>query len=225
MTDDEFDLRLRQAVRPLVTEIVTTSVARGADPATWRRQRSRVSWLLAPSVVAVMAIGSAFALPRMAGLLGPGAVTTASDAKIATADGDVFARTSADEAHLEIVLEKDATTSVVLVSIAEPVPQNMSFISMHVVDCPPSTGLAQQYYVLGQSTFGEMITLHGIDGTAAEVVGGRYLIAITATSIPSGRWTLGFGDGPDGFVVGGSSFLTVSAWGEKSPAGCYFDGQ
>jgi hypothetical protein len=236
MNDDEFDLRLRQAVRPLVTEIVPRSVAQDLEAATWRRTAFGAGLPAAIAIVLVAVFAGAFSLSRGAAVIGPGTFpspaveTVAHGTKIATPDGEVFVRTSADGAHLELVLEKDAATSLVLVSIDERMPAgNVSFGSVHLVDCPPSTGLVQQYYVLGQNTFGGTVVsgtvvLHGLAGTAAEMAGGRYLIAITSTSIPPDRWTFDIRGQESGGALG-SSFLNLPTYGQKSAAGCFFNAQ
>lgn len=229
MNDDEFDLRLRQAVRPLVTEIVPRSVAQDMDAATWRRTAFGAGVPAVIAIVIVIALAGAFPLSKGGGLIGPGtfpspAVDTvaAHGTKIATPDGTVFARTSPDGAHLELVLQKDAATSVVLVSINERIPANSSFGSVHLVDCPPSTGLLQRYYVLGQDTNSGKVVLHGLAGTAAKMAGGRYLIAITSASIPPDRWTFDIGGQVSGGAIG-SSFLNLPAYGQRSAAGCFFN--
>ena len=231
MNDDEFDLRLRQAVRPLVTEVIPRSVALDApdmEAATWRRTASSAGVPVAVAIVLVIAVAGAIQLSGGAGLFGQRAASSppfdavAHGTKIATPDGEVFVRTSADGAHLELVLQKDAATSVVLVSINERIPANSSFGSIHLVDCPPSTGLLQRYYVLGQDTNSGKVVLHGLAGTAARMAGGRYLIAITSASIPPGRWTFDIGGQLSGGALG-SSFLNLPTHGQRSAAGCYFD--
>jgi hypothetical protein len=233
MNDDEFDLRLRQAVRPLVSDTVAVSMvldARGTEAATrWRTARGP-SGAIAVAIVLLIALAGAVRLSNGAGSIGQGPSSNAAlDAvapgtKITTPDGSVFVRRSADGAHLELVLERAGATSIVLASIAEKVPGgNVSFGSVHLVDCPASTGLAQQYYVLGQETnLSGTVVLHGLAGTAAKMAGGRYLIAITSKSIPPGRWSFDIGGQESGGGLG-SSLLDLPSYGQKSGAGCFFN--
>ncbi len=234
MTDDEFDLRLRQAVRPLVSDQVAPSMvpdAQGMEAAQWRRTSPGASGAIAVAIVLVVALAGAFRLSNDAGSIGQGPSSSlawdavARGTKITTPDGSVFVRTSADGAHLELVLEKDDATPIILVSIDERIPTgNVSFGSVHSVDCPPSTGLKQRYYVLGQETGpGGTVVLHGLAGTAAKMAGGRYLIAITSKTIPPGWWTFDIIGGNGGGGGLGSSLLDLPTYGHRSEAGCFFN--
>jgi hypothetical protein len=246
MTDDEFDLRLRQAIKPLVTEIIPLSVVQRADRSTWRRPAFGAALPAALAFVIVVALAGGVALLRVSAPSGPGPSSSlligaaashsplgsgasspalgagSGGATVVTPDGEAHVRTSADGAHLELVLDKPDGTSSVLVSIPERTfnPKG-SYVSVHVVDCAPSTGLKQQYYIVGQTTTRGTVTLHGIAGTATAIVGGHYLIAIVASSIPSGRWTFDLGTESTAFGFGGT-IINLPTYGQKSAAGCYF---
>jgi hypothetical protein len=72
MTDDEFDLRLRQAIKPMVTEIIPLSVVQQADRSTWRRPAFGAAMPAALAFVIVVALAGGVALLRVSAPIGPG---------------------------------------------------------------------------------------------------------------------------------------------------------
>jgi dipeptidyl aminopeptidase/acylaminoacyl peptidase len=72
MTDDEFDLRLRQAIKPMVTEIIPLSVVQQADRSTWRRPAFGAAMPAALAFVIVVALVGGVALLRVSAPIGPG---------------------------------------------------------------------------------------------------------------------------------------------------------
>jgi hypothetical protein len=224
MNDAEFDAQLARAVKPIVTEVIPGSVAR--DATTFKGATTRVG---TAGGVAIAALVLVLALAGATRLSGPGsAVTTPpvdanadaaarATAAISTSDGQVSVRRNSDNANLELVLQKGAAAPVVLASLSEKSPgANQSFVSVHLVDCQPSTGLTQRYYVFGQITTTGPIALDGVTGTGA-AAHGRYVIAITS-AVPDGRWTFHIGSNGGGAL--GSSLRDLPTYGQQSPSGC-----
>jgi hypothetical protein len=194
--------------------------------ATLSRRLGKVRLALAAVAVAGAAIVLAFAglglgvrpigQPDMVGSSG-----IPEAAKITTEDGKVFVQTSADAKHLELVLQRADGATVVLASIPDPMPgPNTSYTSVHAVYCPPGTGLAQRYYVVGRVNWVTgAVELSGLTGTSAEIAGGRYAIAVMA--LPKGDWRVHVG----GEEIGGGQagfFLDFPSSGESTPAGCFY---
>jgi len=140
----------------------------------------------------------------------------ASGDTISTADGTVSVRTS-------VLSQVDGATSI-LASIPERKPDASveSFGSVHTVDCPPSTGLKQQYYVIGQET-GTVgaITLQGFAGVASALVGARYVIAVTQAPAAGESWSFSVGGEKSGGGLG-SNFLDLPTYGLRSARGCFY---
>jgi hypothetical protein len=154
---------------------------------------------------------------------GPSTVPASGDT-ISTMDGTVSVRTSANGLALELVLSLAGGTTSVLASIPERKPDASvdSFGSVHTVDCPPSTGLKQQYYVIGQETgTAGAITLQGLAGVASALVGARYVIVVTQAPSAEQRWSFSVGGEESGGGLG-SNFLDLPTHGLRSASGCFF---
>jgi hypothetical protein len=130
---------------------------------------------------------------------------------------------SADGSHLELVLQRDATTRVILASIPETrADPASSVVSVHAVDCPPSTGLAQRYFILGQDQpAAGQPRFEGLTGTTTDVTDGVYLAVIAADSIRPGPWAIDIGLDRVGGT--GAALLDLSRTGEPTDAGCFFN--
>jgi hypothetical protein len=229
MTEQQFDIALVDAIRPLVTETVPRTVAIDAEE-FWPRSSGLKQLPIIGTVGAVVVVAFIAVLIGLAAVVGsmPPAPNDwglyepqpAGGPLVTTKDGPVSVRRTADRQHLGLVLQRDAMTSVVLATIAEPVPgSNESRSSLYFVACPEETGLEQTYYVFGQANAGP-ITLHGIRGTASNVTDRMYLIALDAASIPIGKWGFTTETGGGG-ALGGSALLDLPSYGILQPSGCY----
>jgi hypothetical protein len=151
------------------------------------------------------------------------ALASARPGEILVADGVVDIQGSEDGTHLELVLVKEGGATIVLASIPEKTPnQAGSFGSIHTVDCPPSTGVTQRYYIVGQQTYESgPVRIEGLKGIAAQMTNGLYLIAITSDPLPPGAWTVFIADQQAGGGLG-SSLLDLPNSGHRTDAGCFY---
>jgi hypothetical protein len=202
----ELDWRLEAAIRPLVTERVAPSVITdlegvGVDPRSTRAPR--ISQTLVVAAVLLALLVATFSLVWSAG--GPRPVLSARDIAMAaangaplvmTADGPVYLHRTADGSHFELILQPPSGDPLVLASIADPEPQGFGLTLSGVpVYCPPSTGLLQHDYYIGQvNGVSGPLFLQGIRGQAAGVSQKLYLIAIDESSIPTGEWKFGIAE-------------------------------
>lgn len=229
MTLDDFDARLTAAVRSLVPEPISADVVQaGGELAVTRRSSLLKGGALGG--VAVALVLATIVVPRLAGVASftapqittpPAEAGSATMPSVTTSDGRVSTERSG--ASIQLVLRRDGQPPLVLASLAEAVPPAVaSFVSVHFVGCPSSTGLAQRYYVFGQANHASgAITYTGITGVGS-VGGGRYVIAITSDPTLHdwrfwiGRKPLGAGGG-----ASASTFAQLSSMGSKTESGCY----
>lgn len=227
MTIDTFDQHIRQAIRPMVTDIVSRSVA--TDVASLRLPQRRT----APAPALVATCGIVLAAAVLAAYLGAGHLgrrptadsvaieAAAGGPLIKTPDGSVFVRRTADQHHLELVLQKSVDTQVVLATVAEGVPMRYeSYLSVVGVNCPASTGFAQQYYTFGQETSARTITLHGIRGVTSGIENSMYVIALDGAPA-SGSWTFTSENGGGGTDNWQQAYVELPSRGFIQPSGCY----
>ena len=222
-----FDERIRQALQPIVTDVVSSDVAVDAADLGLPQRRSVPSatflatgalLLAAALLVAYIGVGSSnpaqtadsVALAAAAG--GP---------LIKAADGYVFVRRTDDQQHLELVLQKSAQTEVVLAVVAEGVPPRLeAYLSVVGVNCPPGTGLGQQFYTFGQETNARTITLEGIRGITSGVQNGMYVIALEPTSTTE-SWHFTTESGGGGTDSWQQAYVDLPSHGFVQPSGCF----
>lgn len=214
MTTDEFDARLARAVAPLVIEPIAPEIAREAAGYRPSASRAMREVALAGTLVVLVAVAVAAShLPELRSTAGGNALLPS----VVTSDGRVSAQRVGD--RVELVLDRDGQAPLVLASLVEAQPDpNDSFISVHVADCPPATGLTQRYYAFGQVTHSSgAVAITGATGVGSEA---NDLYVIALTSDPAANdWSFRIGDGNGGGGrPGWYDALTLS--GEQSPAGC-----
>jgi hypothetical protein len=159
---------------------------------------------------------TASAVPSLPSSQGRGPITTE--------DGTVAIAVSDSSDGYQIVLTDPAGASRILVRITERQPAaNESFGSIHTADCPPSTGLRQQYYVLGQETGPRPpIAVEHLGLVGAEIVDSLYLVAVSGPPPRDQPWAVRMGGQQIGGGVG-ASFLDLATTGQRSESGCFFD--
>lgn len=234
MMVDEFDAQLADATRSLVAEPVSLEVV-DASAALRRGHRQPLAPVLA--VVGILAVvAAAIVVPRLSTAGAPGAVPAPGTAtgvsadlpagvpSIGTADGRVFARRA--DASIQLVLRRSDGSDLVLASLPEAVPgARDSMISVHLVECPPSTGLDQRYYVFGQAhpVYSADFVYDGITGTGA-FRNDLYLVSIASDpTLHDWRFWLDGNNKGKGGGAAAHSFNDLPSYGEVSSAGCVFN--
>jgi hypothetical protein len=228
MITDEFDAQLARAARSLVAEEIPDGLVR--DAARLRpvgsHVASRALVLAGAFVLAAAVLGGTRLMGAATTSRGPSA-TAYDDAQaqaipaVTTSDGRVSVLRNGDA--IELVLERDSRTPLILASLVEPLPaSNSSFQSVHLVDCPAATGLAQPYYVFGQSTSSGRVVMSSVTGTAS-AGHGLYLIVITSSPTAGWSFRIGGADGGGGGGAYASSFSELLNSGTRSAAGCFFN--